>query len=127
MKTYAAPKLSRRIADQVEQGLFDFLVPYKKPQLKPFEVAQCLNLKEDSVYDLITLGQLESVGHNIKGIGIRRIYSVTRRSVLLYLAANSNFDPTDLHPRLRTLLESLDAPALEYVAQATNELRARLH
>lgn len=122
---YRAPKFAPKIAAQIDQGLFDFLVPYRKPTLQPNEAARCLGEKsKDFVYDLIHTGKLESVGMEAKGT--REGYIVTRRSLLLYLVKRAHFDPTDLRLCIRSFLEALDAPTLDYIAQVVTELRRRM-
>lgn len=121
---YAAPKLDKRVVAQLDQGLFDFLVPFRKPSLLPAEAARCLNKSPDFVRDLIQLGKLEAIPMAAKGE--REVYIVTRRSVLLYLVERAQFDPADFLLCIRSVLESFDRAALDFTIRTATELRARL-
>jgi len=122
---YRAPKFAPKVAAQIEQGLFDFLVPYRKPSLQPNEAAKCLGERsKDFVYDLIALGKLESV--SMEARGKRPSYIVTRRSVLLYLVSRAQFDPADFQLCVRSLLETFDRALLDFTLAAATELRRRL-
>lgn len=121
---YRAPKLEGRVVAQLDQGLFDFLVPYRKPMLLPAEAGKCLARSADFVRDLITLGKLEAIAQAAKGE--REVYVVTRRSVLLWLVERAQFDPADLQLCVRSTLESFDRPLLDFVIRTATELRARM-
>lgn len=122
---YTAPKFAPKVAAQIDQGFFDFLVPYRKPMLQPNEAAKCFGEKsKDFVYDLIATGNLESV--SMKAKGTRPSYIVTRRSVLLYLVSRAQFDPADFLLCVRSLLETFDRPTLEHTIRVATELRRRL-
>jgi hypothetical protein len=120
---YRSPKLPGKAAMQLDQGFFDFLVPYRKPTLTTREAAKALGDKSvDFVLALIQCGKLEAFGMEAKGD--RPTYTVTRRSVLVYLVGRAQFDPSDFLLLVRSTLEAFDAPTLEYTARAATEIRA---
>jgi hypothetical protein len=133
MSTYHAPKVSGKVAMQLDQGFFDFLVPYRKPTLTTREAAKALGDKSvDFVLALIQCGKLEAFGLEAKGdkmvgneiIRSRPTYTVTRRSVLVYLVSRAQFERDDFLLLVRSTLEAFDAPTLEYTIRAATEIRA---
>ena len=81
----APAKSSTKLQSAVDQGAFDFLMPFgpSRPLLRPDEVARCLGWSVRKVYELIQDGKLEA--HALPERDKQR-YQVTRRSVLLFLA-----------------------------------------
>lgn len=105
-----------------EQSAFDFLVPYRKPLLRPDEAATCLGRSVDFVYDMLDEGKLES--HAPKNREVRR-YTITRRSVVLLLAETATYDPEHFTTRAEALLETLSADQLTRVIRRATELRIK--
>lgn len=125
MTAYQAPALTKAAARQLDQGMFDFLVPYRKPVLLPSEAARSIGRSVDFVRDLIQGGQLESLEQAAKGE--RKVYLVTRRSVLCCLAKSANFEPADFDLCLTSLVESLDAARCEHLIRVATARRIHLH
>lgn len=130
MKPYTAPALSPQRTIQVEQGLFDFLVPFKSLLLRPDQVAQCLrgitksgNVSLNYVYCLKEEGKLECLAPTGRE---KERFVVTRRSVLLLIAEQANFDPSDFDTKLEALLPSLTRAQLDRLIIKATQLRAKL-
>jgi hypothetical protein len=96
MVRYAAPKLPKWKTDAVEQGWFDFLVPYRSPLISPVQVAKSLGKDVDHVYSLCQRGKLED--HGVPGRKVQR-RKITKRSLLLYMAESANYSPADIVDR----------------------------
>ena len=141
MTPYSAPKLSREKLAAVEHGLFDSLLRSKALLLRPDQVAESLRgaksgmtrsgrARKDRrhhalsyVYALRDEGKLECLAPTGR---VRARFVVTRRSVLLLLAEQANFDPSDSDTRIEALLPILTRAQLDrFIAKAT-QLRARL-
>ena len=130
MKAYTAPKLTPQKMAEVEQGLFDFLVPFRGLLLRPDQVAQCLrgttkqgNVPLSYVYALKEEGKLECIAPTGRE---KERFMVSRRSVLLLIAEQSNFDPSDFETRLEALLPSLSRAQLERFIIKATRLREKL-
>ncbi len=138
MTAYTAPKLSPQKMAQVEQGLFNFLVPFTSLLLRPDQAAQCLRGdkspktlggkdRTDSrhhalsyVYALREEGKLECIAPTGRE---KERFMVTRRSVLLLLAEQSNFDPSDHDTRVEALLPGMSRKQLvRFIAKATRQI-----
>jgi hypothetical protein len=119
---YSPPKLAPRTQTAIDNGEFDFLLPYRKPFYRVDEVSEAIGgFAHNFVRALIDAGKLEAHRH---GSGeFRKVAAVTRRSVLLYLAETANYDPTFLVIRIEALLKNLNRPALiRLVNTATKRL-----
>jgi hypothetical protein len=141
MPAYTAPKLPPQKMAAVEQGLFDFLVPFRSLLLRPDQAAQCLRgekntttlrgrVRADSrhhalsyVYALRQEGKLECIAPTGRE---KERFMVTRRSVLLLLAEQSNFEPSDFDTRLEALLPSLTRAQLDRLITKATRLREKL-
>jgi len=88
-----------------DQGLFDFLVPVTKELLRVDEVMAILRKEKDFVYALGETGDLEV--H--QGEGRRASYSITRRSVVAYLAKTAKYLPDDFTETVWSLVKRLPA------------------
>lgn len=138
MTAYTAPQLSPQKKAQVEQGLFDFLVPFTSLLLRPDQAAQCLRGDRNTttrggrdrtdsrhhalgyVYALREEGKLECIAPTGRE---KERFMVTRRSVLLLLAEQSNFDPSAFDTRVEALLPVLTrAQLIRFIARATRQL-----
>lgn len=123
MTGYCQPKVSARAVAQIEQGFFDFLVPYKNPLLRPDQCAKSLNRGVNFIYDLLAEGKLEA--HGVPGREKER-YQITKRSLLLYLAESANYDPADFETRAEALVDTLTADQLTRLIVRATARRAKL-
>lgn len=112
-KTYSPPKLNTRQLQAVEAGEYDFLIPTRKPLMRTDEVAGAIHRGLDFVRDLVGEGRLEA--HRDSARGARNTNIITRRSVVLYLAETSDYDPAYLIMRMEVILKTFQAPALDRV------------
>jgi excisionase family DNA binding protein len=120
-----ATKTRTALSAAVDQGTFDFLVPFgpHRALLRPDEVSRCLGWKQRTVYQLIDEGKLEA--HAIPGRDKQR-YQVTRRSVLLFLAETALYHGEDTITRTERLLSSFSAAELSRLIATATRLRATL-
>ena len=120
-----ASKTQAALAAAVDQGTFDFLVPFgpHRALLRPDEVSRCLGWKQRTVYQLIDEGKLEA--HAITGRDKQR-YQITRRSVLLFLAETALYRGEDTLTRLERVLPALAPAELNRLIAAATRLRATL-
>ncbi|HWM26576.1 MAG TPA: hypothetical protein VNP98_17295 [Chthoniobacterales bacterium] len=117
-KTYSPPALSARQRDAVEAGEYDFLIPTRKPLMRTDEVAQVLHRSLDFVRALVGEGRLEA--HRDSAKGDRATNIITRRSVVLYLAETSDYDPAYMIMRVEAVLKTFKAPALDRIIAFAN-------
>ncbi|MDD5349480.1 MAG: hypothetical protein PHQ12_04640 [Chthoniobacteraceae bacterium] len=120
-----ASKTRAALQSAVDQGTFDFLVPFgpHRALLRPDEVSRCLGWRPRTVYQLIEEGRLEA--HAITGRDKQR-YQVTRRSVLLFLAETALYRGEDALCRAEHLLSSFSAAELSRLITTATRLRASL-
>ena len=121
----APAKSSTKLQSAVDQGAFDFLMPFgpSRPLLRPDEVARCLGWSVRKVYELIQDGKLEA--HALPERDKQR-YQVTRRSVLLFLAETALYLDADPNQRIERLLSALSKDQLSRLIVTATHLRARL-
>jgi hypothetical protein len=118
MSRYAAPSLPAWKAQAVDQGWFDFLVPYRAVTVSPVQAARSLGRDVDHVYSLIERGKLEA--HGVPGRKVER-YRITRRSLVLYMAESANYNPNDLLERLAEITATLtDTQCERFIAAVRN-------
>ncbi|MCA1659013.1 MAG: hypothetical protein LC642_00505 [Verrucomicrobiaceae bacterium] len=108
--SYAPPALDRRQMAAVEAGEYDFLIPTRKAIMRPDEVANAIGRSLPFVRSLIEAGRLEA--HQDSAKGSRESNTITRRSVILYLAETSNYDPAFIVMRVEVVMKTLKQPAL---------------
>lgn len=84
---------------------FDFLVSDKRHMLTTSESGNAIGMTAGFVRNLIETGALEAFADS--AMGKRPSYRVIRRSVLLYLAENAQFEPADFHRRVNALFAFL--------------------
>lgn len=120
-----ATKTRAALQAAIDQGTFDFLVPFgpHRTLLRPDEVSRCLGWKVRTVYQLIDEGKLEA--HAITGRDRQR-YQVTRRSVLLFLAETALYHGEDALTRTERLLASFSATELSRLIAAATRIRSTL-
>jgi hypothetical protein len=123
-KTYSPPSLNARQLAAVEAGEYDFLIPTRKPLMRTDEVAIAIHRSLDFVRALIEDGRLEA--HRDSATGKRNTSIVTRRSVVLYLAETSDYDPAFIVMRIEVVMKTLKLPALDRVIATARKLRERL-
>ena len=121
----APAKSSTKLQSAVDQGAFDFLMPFgpSRPLLRPDEVARCLGWSVRKVYELIQDGKLEA--HALPERDKQR-YQVTRRSVILFLAETALYLDADPNQRIERLLSALSKDQLSRLIVTATHLRARL-
>jgi len=109
----------------VDQGTFDFLVPFSADRrlLRPDEVTRCLGWKPRTVYELIDDAKLEAHGLTDRE---KTRYQVTRRSVLLFLAETALYRGEDTLSRVERILPSLSAAELSRLITTATHLRTKL-
>jgi hypothetical protein len=112
-KAYSPPALNARQLAAVEAGEYDFLIPTRKPLMRMDEVASAIGRSVSFVRDLIDDSRLEA--HRDSARGERPSNQVTRRSVILYLAETSNYDPSFVVMRLEVVMKTLQAPAINRI------------
>jgi hypothetical protein len=110
-KTYSPPALSARQRAAVENGEFDFLIPTHKGLMRTDEVAAVIHRGTAFVRELVEQGRLEA--HRDSAKGERNTNIITRRSVTLYLARTSNYDPAHIVMHIEIVLKTLQPPALD--------------
>lgn len=114
MQTYAPPKLSARQMAAVERGEYDFLIPNRRGQLRTDEVASIIGRREEFVRRLGDEGRLER--HRDSALsGGRPSGTYTRRSVLLYLAETSDYEPSFAIIRVEAVLKTFGPAQLDRV------------
>jgi hypothetical protein len=123
-KSYSPPALDKATATAHSRGDFDFLMPFQKNLLRTDEVSDVIGRSKQFVRELVEGGRLEA--HKDSAFGDRQSAVITRRSVILYLAETSNYDPSFLVLRLETLLKQLNGPALARLIQAATKQRERI-
>jgi len=123
MVSYAPPKLPKWKTEAVQQGWFDFLVPYRSPMISPVQVAKSLGRDVDHVYSLIERGKLEN--HGVPGRKVER-YRITRRSLLVYMAESANYSPNDIVDRLVDIASALTESQVAIFEQKLKSLRNKL-
>lgn len=74
-----------------EQTHFDFLVPVTKELMRIDEVIAILRREKDRIYNLIECGKLEAHQPDSR----HAHYTITRRSVIAYLASTAQYEPDD--------------------------------
>lgn len=118
-------RAARRAADLVDQGAFDFLMPYseRRPLLSVREVAGVLHRSVDFVEAMIEEGRLEAFAPQDRE---KQRKQVTRRSVLLLLAEQALGDPQHFEERVLRFVQGLDPALLTKVIVAATQRRARL-
>ena len=121
----------RRDAERlVQQGTFDFLMPFGpgRDKLTPGEVALCMGRDVHFVYQ--ELQRPETVLEVLKIPNrIRSEMRILRRSVLLWLALaalEGGLEAGLFMERVERLLESLRASQLERVIQTATRLKSRV-
>lgn len=124
-QTYAPPQLNARQMAAVEAGEYDFLIPTRKPLMRTDEVASALHRSQTFVRDLGDLGKLEVHSSSAKTDG-RPSSTYTRRSLVLYLAETSNYDPAFIVMRIEVVLKTLKAPALQRLIKFANRELERI-
>ena len=141
MTAYTAPKLPPLKMAAVEQGLFDFLVPFRSLLLRPDQAAQCLRgdksettrsgaKRADSrhhalsyVYALREEGKLNCIAPTGRS---KERFMVTRMSLLMLLAEQSNWDAADFDVRWEQMLRHLDRPHLDRLITKATRMREKL-
>lgn len=108
-KTYSPPTLSPRQLQAVENGEYDFLIPTRKPLMRMDEVCDVLRRSSGFVRHLVENGRLEV--HRDSARGERPSNIITRRSVVLYLAETSDYDPAYMVMRIEVVMKTLKSPA----------------
>ena len=121
--TYKAPKLQPATMHSLDQGHFDFLVPYRTPLLRPDQVAASLERSRRFVYRLYQEGTLE--GHGVPGRDVERL-RITKRSTLIYLAESANYKPGDMVDRMAEVAASLTAAQWAEFIQKANHRRSKV-
>lgn len=111
-KTYSPPPLTERQRAAVENGEYDFLVPTRKALMRTDEVANVLHRSQDFVRALADDCRLERHSDSAQ-TGGRPSGVFTRRSVILYLAETSNYDPAYIVMRLEAVMRTLKPAALD--------------
>lgn len=124
MQTYTPPQLSKSARKELENGGFEFLLPYKKELYRTDEAAETIGRGLQFVRDLIELGRLEA--HRDSATGERGTSLVTRRSLALYLAETSNYAPGDFATGIESLLKYLRAEELTRIAAEATRRRMAL-
>jgi excisionase family DNA binding protein len=123
----ALPNRAARLAAQlVDQGTFDFLMPFsdRRTLLTISEVCGVLERKRDFVEAMIDEGRLEAFAPQGRDVQRKR---VTRRSVLLLLAEQSLGDIAFFEERLMRLIATIRDPhMLERLIRHATQQRARL-
>lgn len=112
-KTYSPPALPKDQQTAVDRGEYDFLIPVQKSLLRQDEVAEVLDRSTQFVGELIDRGRLEAHRDHAFGAGLRKSNRVTRRSLILYLAETSNYDPAYMVMRIEVVLKTLKTPQLD--------------
>lgn len=116
---YQPPRLLAWQEQALQQGQFDWAVPMFA-WVPTSQAAKVLHLSVKSVLNLIELGKLEV---EVKCItGGREEYNVSRRSILLYRAANSRLEPRDM---LALWVDALGAIKCPQLLAAVAEAAAR--
>jgi hypothetical protein len=123
-KTYSPPRLDARQLAAVENGEYDFLIPTRKPLMRTDEVASAIHRSLGFVRALIEDGRLET--HKDSAKGERLTNSVTRRSVILYLAETADYDPAYLVMRVEVVMKTLRAPELDRLISFARKQRERI-
>jgi hypothetical protein len=100
---------------------FDFLMPYKKSLFTTPEVCKVICRGRDYVRELIAQGRLES--HADSAFGQQKSNTVTRRSVLVYLARTAQYDPSHFLDSIIDLLGTLTNEQLKHVIAADAKIR----
>ena len=116
---------SRMAAKHVDQGHFDFLMPYseRRTLLSPQEVAKVLNRSVDFVEQMIEEGRLEAFGPRDREKTRKQI---TRRSVLLLLAEQAMAEPELWFERVVRLVDACTHAQLDALIIRATQRRARL-
>ncbi len=106
MKTYTAPTLPVKLAKAVQQGAFDFACPFRgigpAQWLTPQQASATFGYDVDFVYSEIQAGRLETIAPLDRDVQRHRI---TKRSVLVLLAAMIQVDPEEHLRRIMALIE----------------------
>lgn len=127
MSSVALPNRAAKLAAQlVDQGTFDFLMPFsdRRTLLTIAEVCSVLERKRDFVEAMIDEGKLEAFAPQSRDVKRKR---VTRRSVLLLLAEQSLGDIAFFEERLTRLIGAIRDPLmLERLIRHATQCRARL-
>lgn len=125
LPTYTPPPLEKWQRERLEQGFFDWVLPSRLEWFVTSQAAVTLNMSVQSVLNLADLGKLEVQTKQITGN--RKEIIISRRSILLHLAANTQLDPRDLATRAIEFIRSIRcAKVLGLIHEATtNELKRR--
>lgn len=122
LPTYNPPPLTKWQRECFEQGYFDFVIP-RGEWFVTSQAALFLCMSVDSVLNLAEAGRLETQQKAITGK--RKELSISRRSILLYHAANAQLDPRDLAKRAVDFIRAIKCPHVltPIVAVAQAELK----
>jgi hypothetical protein len=115
----------RKWSYEEAQKHFDFLMPYgeQRKTLRTAEVAKCFERSTDFILGLIDEGKLEALSAEDR---TRETYRITRRSVLLELAAQARFEPDFFIERLLRVIDALTPEQCEAVIKRATARRAKL-
>lgn len=122
---YTEPTLTAWQRERLSQGFFDWILPSRLDWFVTSQAAVILKMSPDSILNLAEAGKLETQTKQITGQ--RKEIIISRRSLLLHLAANSTLDPKDLANRFIEAINAVKCPKLLalIVAGATKELHRR--
>lgn len=123
-KTYSPPSLNARQLAAVENGEYDFLIPTRKPLMRADEAASAIHRSTDFVRALIEDGRLEA--HKDSATGKRNTNIVTRRSVVLYLAETSDYDPAYAVMRVEVVMKTFTPAALDRIISFAQKQKDRI-
>jgi hypothetical protein len=117
--------VTQRNAALVDQGEFDFLMPFgeRRKLLAPREVAECIGRSVDFVYAECECGRFEAHGPLDRE---KTRIMITRRSVLLWLAETAQTDPRYFMERVEKMMATLSVPQLNRLIEVAGKLRAKL-
>lgn len=109
----------------VEQGEFDFLMPYgeRRSQLAPKEVANCIGRSLSFVYERVEAGDFEA--HGTLAVA-RNELRINRRSVLLWFARTALYQPQYFLDRLLKCVDALTPRQCDEIIKRASARRARL-
>jgi len=118
-------RAAKKAAENVDQGAFDFMMPYSEQRrtLNVREVAKCLERSADFVEAMCSEGRLEIFAPEGRERESKRI---TRRSVLLLLAEQARFEPDHFLARVLRLVDACTAEQLGAIIIRATQRRARL-
>lgn len=118
----AAQSSLQKLREEVAAHALDFLVPTDRTWFKPEEVAGFIGMSLRFVHALIDEGKLSAFEHNgqrvvpgVSGEKMRR--KVLRPDLVAYMLAARTVHPAEDIARLCSVIDTLDLPAAQLVAE----------